>query len=171
VAPLERSNQAPIAGRTPPPGSRQLPKADHVVTAAGEALGAETILVVDGDRPLRELTGKLLLDNGYTVLQAANGTEALRLSIEHSGRIDLLLTDVLMPGMDGPELAERVVYQRPETRVLLMSGYAAEALVCSGVRPGEVRFLAKPFSVDELEREIRASIDGDVIERPESSSL
>jgi YesN/AraC family two-component response regulator len=101
------------------------------------------------------------------VLQAANGTEALRVSNEHRGRIDLLLTDVLMPGMDGPELAERVAEQRPATRVLLMSGYAAEALVCSGVRPGEVRFLAKPFSMDELGREVRATMDGDVIDQPE----
>jgi two-component system, cell cycle sensor histidine kinase and response regulator CckA len=117
---------------------------------------------------LRELTRELLLDGGYAVIQAASGTEALRVSRSHRGRIDLLLTDVLMPGMDGPELVDRFAALRPETKALLMSGYSAEALICSGVRAGEMRFLAKPFSVDELEREVRASIDGDLIEQQEA---
>jgi CheY-like chemotaxis protein len=128
------------------------------ISRALERIGAETILVVDEDDRMRELARTLLLESGYSVIQAASGAEALRVSRLHRGRIDLLLTDVVIPSMDGPELANRVANLRSETRVLFMSGAEAEALCPSGLR-----LLGKPFSRDELQRQVREAIDGDPI--------
>jgi two-component system cell cycle sensor histidine kinase/response regulator CckA len=138
--------------------------ADSTISTAPGSLGRETVLVVDDDDGLRELTRTLLLESGYTVMQAASADEALGISRRHKGRIDLLLTDVIMAGMDGPELADRFTDLRSETRVLFMSGYTAEALSPSGVRAATVRLLAKPFSSDELTCRVREAIDGDPID-------
>ena len=93
------------------------------------------------------------------MLQAADGPSALELARRHSGRIDLLVTDVIMPGMSGPEVAQSVTAMRPGTRVLYMSGYTDSAIGHHGVLEPGIAFLQKPFSTDDLTRKVRALLD------------
>ena len=100
----------------------------------------------------------MLVAHGYDVIEAASGPEALRLSQEHRERIDLLLTDVMMPGMDGPELAAAFSSLRPGTKVLYVSGSGNGALDRMGVFAEETHLLLKPFSRDELTRHVREAL-------------
>src|SRR5438128_1711702 len=100
---------------------------------------------VDDEAIVRRLVHEVLRMNGYTVLEAIQGDDALRLCEEHPGGIDLLLTDVMMPGMSGRELAERAAVLRPETRVLFMSGYTDDAVLRHGVFDADIAFIQKPF--------------------------
>ena len=93
--------------------------------------------------------------NGYTVLEAIQGDDALRLCKEHPGAIDLLLTDVMMPGISGRELAERAAVLRPETKVLFMSGYTDDAVLRHGVFDADLAFIQKPFKPAELAEKVR----------------
>jgi PAS domain S-box-containing protein len=120
--------------------------------------GGETILVVEDEDPLRDVTVRILTRNGYEVLAAANGPEALELARE-SGDIDLLLTDVVMPQMLGKELAERMVTERPEITVVYMSGYAQPVLASSGSLDPGVRLIEKPFSASGLLTKVRKALD------------
>jgi CheY-like chemotaxis protein len=141
-----------------------------VAEAAGMAVDAkppvarrppveEKVLVVEDAEGLRELVRRLLQRQGYTVLVASNADEALRLFEEHPS-IDLLLTDVVMPGPSGPELTTQLVGRRPALKVVYMSGYTEEAIVQHGVlRPG-IAFLHKPFTSDTLVRKLRETLDG-----------
>ncbi|CAN5277924.1 hypothetical protein BH23GEM2_BH23GEM2_02370 [soil metagenome] len=123
--------------------------------------GWETILLVDDAERLRPLLGRSLSDRGYDVIQARNGTEALNLSREHIGPIHLLVTDLVMPGLNGPALADELLSRRPDMRVLFMSGYAESAVTAGGrIRPGSA-FIAKPFTPDVLAREVRATLDAE----------
>jgi two-component system cell cycle sensor histidine kinase/response regulator CckA len=117
--------------------------------------GTETILLVEDDEQLRILTEGILTRLGYRVLAAPCGADALRLSEQHSGTIHVLLTDVVMPGMSGRQLAEKIVASRPDTRALFMSGYTDEAIVHHGVLEPGVSFLQKPITPDSLARKIR----------------
>jgi PAS domain S-box-containing protein len=117
-----------------------------------------TVLVVEDADGLRELTKRLLEKQGYTVLLAANADEALHLFGEHPS-IDLLLTDVVMPGASGPELVRKLVEQRPDLKVIYMSGYTDEAIVHHGVLNSGIVFLHKPFSSEGLEQKIREADD------------
>src|SRR6266850_1046647 len=105
---------------------------------------AETVLVVDDAAGLRELARRLLQRQGYTVLVAGNADEAFEL-FERNASIDVLLTDVVMPGVSGPELTRRLVERRPDLRVIYMSGYTDEAIVQHGVLNPGIAFLHKPF--------------------------
>lgn len=116
--------------------------------------GGETVLVVEDAEELRDLARRLLQRQGYTVLIAANADEALRLFDEHPS-IDLLLTDVVMPGTSGPELAKQLVEQRPGLKVIYMSGYTEDAIVEHGVLKPGIAFLYKPFTFDALAHKIR----------------
>jgi CheY-like chemotaxis protein len=120
--------------------------------------GGKTVLVVEDEDGLRELARRLLQRLGYVVLVAANAEDALQL-VERSGWIDVLLTDVVMPGASGPELAERLVAQRPGLTVIYMSGYTEEAIVQHGVLKDGIAFLHKPFTSDALERKINQALD------------
>jgi CheY-like chemotaxis protein len=115
--------------------------------------GAHTVLVVDDAEELRELTGKLLQRQGHTVLVAGNADEALRL-FEGNASIDVLLTDVVMPGVNGPELASRLVERRPALKVIYMSGYTDDAIVKHGLLNPGGALLTKPFNSEALERKI-----------------
>jgi two-component system cell cycle sensor histidine kinase/response regulator CckA len=116
--------------------------------------GIETILVVEDEAPLRDLTRKLLRRHGYTVLVAASADEALQV-FANTATIDVVLTDVVMPGSSGPELARQLVAQRPDLKVIYMSGYTEEAIVHHGViRPG-IAFVHKPFSGASLAAKVR----------------
>lgn len=113
---------------------------------------AETILVVDDDEGVRAVVQQALLTQGYTVLETGDPQQAIH--IAKYQRIDLLLTDVIMPITKGTELADRVQAVTPSTKVLLMSGYQTSDIAASG-RP----FMAKPFSIDGLVRRVREALD------------
>jgi len=122
--------------------------------------GIETILTVEDEEEVRELTGQILAGQGYTVLAAANGEEALKVAREHgTDAIHLLLTDVVMPGMSGRELAKHLALLLPKLKVLYMSGYTDNAIVHHGVLDEEVNYIQKPFTVDALARKVREVLD------------
>jgi PAS domain S-box-containing protein len=123
------------------------------------ARGMETLLIVEDELPVRELTRDILLDHGYRVLAAGDGVEALRIAGEHEGPIHLLLTDVVMPRMSGRELANQLRDRRPETRVLFTSGYTDNAVVHHGVLVEGVHFLSKPFELEALVQKVREVLD------------
>jgi CheY-like chemotaxis protein len=129
--------------------------------AAGQGAhrGKETVLVVEDQDDVRDIALEFLRAQGYATLQASNGAEALELAGRHTGRIDLLMTDVIMPGMSGRELAQRLTALRPDTRVLYVSGYTEEAIGQHGVLEEGTEFLAKPFSRDALSRKLREILD------------
>lgn len=118
----------------------------------------ETVLVVEDATGLRELTKRLLERQGYQVVVAANADEALRL-FEANASIDVLLTDIVMPGGSGPELTRRLIEQRPDLKVIYMSGYNEEAIVHHGVLDPAIVFLHKPFTAEMLGRKIREVLD------------
>lgn len=122
----------------------------------GALRGSETILVVEDDDGVRKLTREFLKIHGYTVLEARNGAEAIQIPGRHAGPVDLLLTDVLMPGMNGREVAQQFVSLRPETKVLFMSGYTEDAITHLGILEPGVAFIEKPFSPDELANKVRS---------------
>jgi hypothetical protein len=110
----------------------------------------ETVLVVEDEAALREVTKRILTRNGYHVITAASGPEALAIAVGHPGEIHLLLTDVVMPHMLGKEVAEKMLLIKPETEVLYMSGYARPVLASQGrLEPG-VALVEKPFSATDL---------------------
>jgi PAS domain S-box-containing protein len=127
--------------------------------AAGNPSGSETLLLVEDEDGVRQLASHVLRANGYTVLEAANGADAMRVCQQHKGPIDLLVTDVVMPGFGGRELADRLTGVRPDTRVLFLSGYMEDAVVRHGVQAAEVAFLQKPFKVESLVRKVREVLD------------
>jgi two-component system, cell cycle sensor histidine kinase and response regulator CckA len=111
-----------------------------------------TVLMVEDEPALREVTERILRRGGYTVLTAQDGLDALRISRGHEGEIDVLLTDVIMPGMLGKDLAQAVTADRPGIRVLFMSGYAQPVLTTHGTLAADVHLLEKPFTGAELMR-------------------
>jgi CheY-like chemotaxis protein len=120
----------------------------------------ETILLVEDEPGVRNLVRDTLKEDGYIVLEAANSAEALLLSGQHTGPIHLLLTDVVMPGLSGRQLAERLLPLRPELKVLYMSGYTDDAIVRHGVLEPGVAFLHKPFAPQMLTHKVREVLDG-----------
>ena len=121
--------------------------------------GSETILVVEDNDGVRNLAREVLQRYGYNVLEVQNGEEALRNAGRHEGPIHLMLTDVVMPGMSGRELAERVQARRREVKILFMSGYTDDAIVHHGILEAGVNFLEKPFSTKVLLRRVRDVLD------------
>jgi hypothetical protein len=110
----------------------------------------ETVIVVEDEQALREVTKRILTRNGYNVITAANGREALDLASAHEGAIDLLVTDVVMPQMLGKEVAEKLREIKPDIQVLFMSGYARPVLASQGRLDPHVALVEKPFSESEL---------------------
>jgi DNA-binding NtrC family response regulator len=121
--------------------------------------GTETVLVVEDEDAVRELVRRTLARVGYRVLDAGNGQEATRVAERHDGPIHLLITDVVMPGMNGSELATELTRSRPDLEVIYISGYADSEVVRRGVRRDPERFLDKPFSSENLLRLARARLD------------
>ena len=121
--------------------------------------GSETILLVEDEDAVRGLTRRCLEASGYTVLQAASAEEALPIAAGHAGQLDLLLTDVIMPGASGPELARRLLEKRPGTRVLYVSGYTDTSMVSQDSLDDGAYFLQKPFTPESLARKVREILD------------
>jgi CheY-like chemotaxis protein len=124
-------------------------------TAATTRSGGETILVVEDEQAVRDLTVRILRQLGYTILTASSGAEALAISEAHGGHIDVLLTDVVMPNMSGRQLADHILGKRPNTKVLFLSGYTENTVVHHGVLDAGVDFLPKPFSRENLSKKLR----------------
>jgi hypothetical protein len=123
--------------------------------------GSETILLVEDDEMVRTLVRETLEREGYKVIDSADPVEAQRLADGHRGKIQLLITDVVMPKLSGKELARSLTHIRPDLKVLYMSGYTDSAIVNSGILQKEVSFLQKPFTPASLSSKVREVIDGD----------
>jgi len=148
-----------------------LPRVDEPAEteAAGAALpeprgGTETVLVVEDEPPVRIVTRQVLERYGYAVLEAPDGDTALHLAAKHHGAIHLLLTDVVMPGLSGRQLAEQLARLRPAIKVLYASGYAENALAHHGIPESGISYLGKPFTPETLARRVR-----DVLDSPRES--
>jgi CheY-like chemotaxis protein/two-component sensor histidine kinase len=136
--------------------------AEAAVAAAPAAIqgkGLETILVAEDDEPLLRLAHRALATLGYTVLQADRAATAIDIARRHKGPIDLLLTDVVMPDMNGRKLAETLRAARPGLRVLFMSGYPDGAITHNGMLEKGVAYVAKPFTTEAIARKVREMLD------------
>jgi len=122
--------------------------------------GTETILIVEDEDAVRTLAAGMLGKRGYSVLATGSAAEAIRLADMHNGTIRLLLTDLVMPEMSGRELASRITARNPSLRVLFMSGYADEAVTRGGELDPGAAFIEKPFSANDLARQVRRTLDG-----------
>jgi len=150
-----------------------LPLVEQAVPAHSEGIrppltvrGSETILVVEDAEPLRKLATLFLKDNGYKVLTAADGTEALQVASQHPGSIHMLLTDVVMPGMNGRVLAEKLGLRYPVMKVLYMSGYTDSFIAGHGVLEEGVQLIHKPFTEEALARKVREVLDANAGTKP-----
>jgi signal transduction histidine kinase len=137
------------------PGCAERASMSSTIAATGRsANGKATILVVEDDPGIRALSSKILRRNGYEVLAAEGGEEARQICASHDGIIHVLLSDVVMPGMNGPTVAEMLTKTRPEMRVVFMSGYTDAVIVRHGVNTRQVPFLQKPFTPERLANKI-----------------
>jgi len=131
---------------------------DHtapVKSTTAAAGGSETVLLVEDEESVRQLVRDTLLSRGYKVIEAQNGEAGLKVSQEYEGVIEMLITDVVMPGIGGRELAQRVSAARPRIKVLFLSGYTEDAIIHEGVLEPGTAFLQKPFTLQTLSRKVR----------------
>jgi len=152
-----------------------LPRADALAESvgleppsAGSTGGHETILMVEDEATVRDLLRKALQDRGYTILECSDGVEAMETAATYSEPIHLLLTDVVLPGANGKDVAERLVSIYPELKVLFISGYTDEAVAQRGVLEGGWAFIQKPVKLATLARKVREVLDGQPDEEDES---
>ena len=139
-----------------------LPRVEEVAEAVGSVRssqsatgGSETVLLVEDEESVRQLVRETLETKGYKVLEADHGEAALRIASSHQGPIDMLITDVVMPGMSGRELSKQLCASHPQTRVLFLSGYTEDAIVHQGALEPGTAFLQKPFTLQILSRKVR----------------
>ncbi|HXI44609.1 MAG TPA: PAS domain-containing protein [Bryobacteraceae bacterium] len=130
--------------------------------------GTETILLVEDELGVRQLVHEMLRRLGYTIYEASNGADAVRIFAQHQNAIDLLLTDVIMPQMSGRELAERLKAVRPTLKVLYISGYTDDMLAHHGVLESNVYLLQKPFAPDDLAKKLREVLDTPTVRRADA---
>jgi CheY-like chemotaxis protein len=137
-------------------------------------VGSETVLVVEDEPVVRSLAVRYLQEQGYQVLQAPDGPSAIDISRAHEGEVHLLVTDVVMPGMNGRELAEQLFTERPGLRIIYVSGYTDHAVVRHGVLEEGIAFLSKPFDLGDLGRIVRQVLDtgrGEALPRRHSQTV
>jgi len=139
--------------------ARQVPAPAATEPPAGDTRGSETVLVVEDQDEVREFVVQALANRGFRVLQAADAPQALEVSERHSGSIDLLLTDVVLPGMNGRELAELFRMLRPSIKVIYTSGYTQDIIASRGVQDGDVTYVHKPYSAEAIAVSVREAID------------
>jgi len=145
-----------------------LPRVDQVASEsdAGESgtrrVGFETILLVEDEEVVRQLANRILTTSGYKVLLAENGEQAERICMEYDGVIQLLITDMVMPGMSGRDLVQKIAGKRPGMKVLYISGYTEQSLQDTDISTG-IAFLEKPFSPAGLQRRVREVLEGRII--------
>ncbi|HTS16309.1 MAG TPA: CHASE4 domain-containing protein [Verrucomicrobiae bacterium] len=145
-----------------------LPRVDATADSQSErpktapwATGTETILVAEDEADVRKLAAGILRELGYHVIEASNGEEGIRVAEQNAGaKIDLLFTDIVMPQMDGKQLADWFGTTRPETKVLFTSGYTADAMIRRGIYEDQISFVEKPFTPEILARRVREVLDG-----------
>jgi two-component system, cell cycle sensor histidine kinase and response regulator CckA len=143
-----------------------LPRVDEVASrdpepkATRPSPGSETVLLIEDDRSLRDLLCEILEGAGHTVLVAPDGAKALEIADEYAGAIQLIVTDVIMPGLSGRQAAEQIKASRSEVEILFISGYSDEAIAKHGVLAPKARFLSKPFTPGDLLRKVRDVLDG-----------
>jgi CheY-like chemotaxis protein len=123
--------------------------------------GSETVLLVEDEESVRELVRETLKSKGYVVMEAADGTNGMKVAESHTGKIDMLITDVVMPGMSGRELAQRITAARQTIKVLFLSGYTEDAIIHEGVLEPGTAFLQKPFTLQALARKVRDVLHGE----------
>jgi len=148
----------------------EAPISEETANAAAPSLRAavqrsETVLLVEDEEQVRALASLALQRAGFNVIEAHHPEEALEVAARHQGPIHLILTDVVMPGMNGRVMVERLVTRYPDARILFMSGYTDDALAPMGVAQADVAFLNKPFTPKELAERVR-----DVLESPHRAS-
>ena len=144
-----------------------LPRVDEPLEEWGEMVvegrelprGKETILIVEDFEEVRQLAVQVLERQGYKILEAANGNATLEVCKRHKGQIHLMMTDVVMPGMSGRELADRIKSMHPEMKVLYTSGHADDTIVHYGVLRDGVNYIQKPFTMEGLARKVREALD------------
>ena len=158
VQPALEGAESGSGGDTSDSGDSKNPLSARRRTVDDE-INKEIVLVVDDDAAVLQVVSKVLRRSGYQVLEAGGGVEALRVVEEQAGRIDLLLTDVVMPGMGGRETSEAVSARCPGVKVLFMSAYTEDEVILQGVRVAEVNFISKPFTVDKLRTKVREVLD------------
>lgn len=143
-----------------------LPRVEEAVDAPacpateGQPRGSETVLLVEDDGAVRRLAADCLQHLGYTVIEATGGQDAIDVVGRHAAPVDLLLTDTVMPGLNGREVADRLTALRPGLKVLFMSGYTDDTVLRHGVETSALAFLHKPFTCADLARAVRGVLDG-----------
>lgn len=133
---------------------------DAVIVNEKSLKGSETILLVEDEEPILKMTTTMIERLGYTVLPANTAKDAIRLCNDHIGKIDLLITDVVMPAMNGRELAQRILKVVPNIRILYMSGYTSNVIAHRGILDDGLNFISKPFSKQALSVKLRDILDG-----------
>jgi CheY-like chemotaxis protein len=141
------------------PAAEDLPPVRRTESDLPARSGDETLLVVEDEDAVRRAARRALSTRGYTVLEASSGEGALDVLRERGGEVDLLFTDVVMPRMDGRQLADAVRARYPNVRVLFTSGYTDDAVTRHGIETGEVAFVQKPYTIEALLRRVRAMLD------------
>jgi PAS domain S-box-containing protein len=139
-----------------PAGQPGVAKQPQVATG-----GSETVLLVEDEESVRELVRETLKSKGYSVMEAPDGIQGMQVAESFEGKIDILITDVAMPGMSGHELAKRVAASRPGIKILFLSGYTEDAIIHEGVLDPGTAFLQKPFTLQALARKVRAVLHGE----------
>ena len=117
--------------------------------------GSETILLVEDEESVRQLVRDTLVNKGYQVIESENGESGVAAALRHKGKIDLVITDVVMPGMGGREMVKQLAQSRPDAKVLYLSGYTEDAIVSDGSIESGTAFLQKPFTLQNLSRKVR----------------